>query len=294
MFGVFGLLKLIKLNFKFSDTYNLSLLIGSVYPIVASFKAYDSYSRLATKTGSTTFNVGGVSIPLGTILKKATNSDAEIEEDTMNYRLLSVQMWLIYWMVNAAVSAAESILFVRWLPFYSLMRSAFSLWLIAPIIVSSARLKSSQVMSFNDVQREWATFSGQGCGLIYFKYLRPFLDENVGLLSRVSLEPLLASVSGSFVLPLAQRIGVSSLFSRSATSSTSTYAGMFSDYTKMFRSVPGNVELGASIGDISEYDVVDKPVISDESELRNRGLKSESADNTSSVLTKSQSWFWST
>ncbi|KAJ8144863.1 hypothetical protein OY671_002063 [Metschnikowia pulcherrima] len=252
MFGVFGL---------------LNLLIGSVYPIVASFKAYDSYSRLATKTGSTTFNVGGVSIPLGTILKKATNSDAEIEEDTMNYRLLSVQMWLIYWMVNAAVSAAE---------------------------ISSARLKSSQVMSFNDVQREWATFSGQGCGLIYFKYLRPFLDENVGLLSRVSLEPLLASVSGSFVLPLAQRIGVSSLFSKSATSSTSTYAGMFSDYTKMFRSVPGNVELGASIGDISEYDVVDKPVNSDENELRNRGLKSESADITSGVPTKSQSWFWST
>ncbi|GEQ72168.1 hypothetical protein JCM33374_g5854 [Metschnikowia sp. JCM 33374] len=284
MFGVFGL---------------LNLLIGSVYPVIASFKAYDSYSRLATKTGSTTFNVGGVSIPLGTILKKATTSGNAIEEDTMNYRLLSVQMWLIYWMVNASVCAVENILLLKWLPLYSPLRCALSLWLIAPIIVSSSRLKSSQVLSFNDVQQEWAVFSGQGCGLLYFQYLRPFIEENVGLLSRISLEPLLASISGNFVLPLAEYIGVSALFSGAIANSDSWYTNMLSDYTKRFRSnnEPTVGDINPSLyGDMSEYDVVDKPGASDESEVRSRTYsKQDTVPNEqprSSATASVKSWFW--
>lgn len=285
MFGVFGL---------------LNLLISAVYPIVASFKAYDNYSQLAVKTGATTFNVGGVSIPLGTILKKATAVDNEVKEDTLNSRLLSVQMWLIYWIVNAAVSTVENIFYLKWIPLYAPIRFIFSLWLIAPILVGSAKLKSTKALTFNDIQQEWAKFSGQGCGLIYFGYLRPFLDENVGLLNRISFEPLLASLSGKFVLPLAQQIGLLSLLSRNQApqSNLNTYSEIFSEYANVFRLGPVSAtgEPGStSFGDISEYDVVDKPSSSDEYELKNRGALAAHEDGLKNTLTVSgakPSWFW--
>ncbi|OBA21689.1 hypothetical protein METBIDRAFT_190765 [Metschnikowia bicuspidata var. bicuspidata NRRL YB-4993] len=273
-----------------------NLLIGSVYPVIASFKAYDSYSRLATKTGATTFTVKGVSIPLGTILRKATAAEAQIEEDTLNYRLLSVQMWLIYWIVNATVRAAETVLHLAWLPLYSIVRCMFSLWLVAPIMVSSARLKSSQVMSFNDVQQEWADFSSQGCGLVYFRYLRPFFDKHAGLLSQLSAEPLLAYISGLVVLPLAQRAGFWAL-ARGALQPSAGYAETIAGYTGF--SWPGRGRAGpeaktAALEDISDYDVVDRPGGTEEPAARQRaaGQAEPPAASAGQAPQHRQPWFW--
>lgn len=251
---------------------------STVYPIIASYKAYDTYSRLATSTGSTTINVGGVSIPLGTIFKKATSQDATVEDDTLNFRLLAVQMWFIYWIVHAAICVAENVLFLKNLPLYSLLRLGLSLWLIAPIVVSGARLKSSQVLSFHDMQQEWIGFSSQGCGLLYFKYLKPFMDDNLAILSRFSVEPLLAALSGKVVLPLAQKIGFLALVS----GQTST---LFEGYSKMFARSPetSGTSSGVSFGDMSEYDVVDRP------ESKRSVEPTVEPENPAAAK---QSWFW--
>lgn len=226
---------------------------SSLYPIFALFSAYDSYAKLATKTGATTFNIGGVSIPLGTMLKRATAGEASLEEDTINFRLLTVQMWMIYWIVNGCVRVAESVLLLKYLPLYSLVRLCFSLWLVAPIALSSSRLKRSQVLSFADMQREWVDFSAQGCGLVYFRYLKPVIEGQLGYLSCLSIEPLLSAVGGKVVLPAALLIGMAV---PAAGEQLASYMQALSGYSKLFASREVPV---AKDNDLDEYDVVDLP-----------------------------------
>lgn len=188
---------------------NSSSFVGSIYPVIASYKAYDDYARVASLSAASSVQIGSVSIPLGTMLKRATAAEGSVEEDYLNSRLLTVQMWLIYWIVHVSIGIAELMLFLTWLPLYSLFRLLVSAWLISPIVLSSLRLKRTKALTPQEVQQEWAGFSTQGCGLVYFQYLKPLFDEQLKALINFNFEPLLNQ--------FARFSGASTIFSYAGT-----------------------------------------------------------------------------
>lgn len=124
--------------------------------------------------------MGGVAIPVGAMLKRATqaqNQQDPIEEDTLNYYLLNVQMWFVYWVVTACITVIEDLTFLKSLPLYSLGRLFFSVWLMFPITNFASLRSQSKVLTFEKMQTEWDLFSNQGCGLLYFKYMVPVLEK---------------------------------------------------------------------------------------------------------------------
>ncbi|QRG37557.1 hypothetical protein FDK38_001934 [Candidozyma auris] len=183
-----------------------NLFVGSIYPVIASYKAYDDYARVASSSAATSVQLGSVTIPLGTMLKRATaGGDGSVEEDFLNSRLLTVQMWLVYWIVHVSIGIAESALFLSWLPLYSSFRLLVSAWLISPIVLSSLRLNRTKALSPAEVQQEWVGFSSQGCGLVYFQYLKPLFDDHLQAIVNFNFERVLDSV--------AKFSGASTLFS---------------------------------------------------------------------------------
>lgn len=143
------------------------------------------------------------------MLKRATAAEGSVEEDYLNSRLLTVQMWLIYWIVHVSIGIAELMLFLTWLPLYSLFRLLVSAWLISPIVLSSLRLKRTKALTPQEVQQEWAGFSTQGCGLVYFQYLKPLFDEQLKALVNFNFEPLMNQ--------FARFSGASTIFSYAGT-----------------------------------------------------------------------------
>lgn len=162
--------------------------LTTIYPVWASYRAYTQYHTITTKSGASTFHVGGVAIPVGAMLKRATqaqNQQVPIEEDTLNYYLLNVQMWFVYWVVTACITVIEDVFFVKSLPLYSLGRLVFSAWLMFPITNFASLRSLSKVLTFEKMQTEWQLFSNQGCGLIYFKYMVPLLEKKTAALSQL-------------------------------------------------------------------------------------------------------------
>lgn len=156
--------------------------VGTVYPIFASYKAFDTYTVLASKCAATTVNISGVSIPLGTMLKRATApKPTTLEEDTLNARLLTVQMWMIFWIVSGAIRIVETVLFVSVLPLYLVARLCLSVWLVAPIVMYSTRHKKP--LTESDIHNEWVAFLCMGCGWVYFQYIKPLMEGQLAFLS---------------------------------------------------------------------------------------------------------------
>ncbi|WPK26339.1 hypothetical protein PUMCH_003690 [Australozyma saopauloensis] len=107
------------------------------------------------------------------MLKRATAAQLDaLEEDTLNFRLLHLQMWFIYWVVTAVVSLVEDFTFVKAVPMYLIWRLILSAWLMFPI-TNFGLLRLLQVLTYNEMQTAWQLFSNEGCGLVYFQYLVP-------------------------------------------------------------------------------------------------------------------------
>lgn len=202
------------------------------------------------------------------MLKRAT-SEGNVEEDYLNARLLTVQMWLVYWIVNGSVSVAESLLLLKHLPLYSLFRFLFSAWLIAPIVMASIRVRKAAHLLPLEIHNEWVSFSKRGCGLVYFGHLKPLFENQLRPLFDFNFERLLnsaASFSGlgpvfSLVAPrLLNLLVLQSLFAGSKEApqgqgqGQSGYAQTLNNLLKSYWSREGK-----SKEDLSEYDVIDTP-----------------------------------
>lgn len=272
-----------------------SWIVSSIYPIIASYKAYDGYALLASKSAATSVNIGGVSIPLGTMIKRAT-TEGTLEEEFVNSRLLTVQMWMVYWIVHGCFTVVESVLFLTFLPLYSTVRLGISAWLIFPIVVSSTRLSKSQVLSTSDIQNEWMGFSTLGCGMIYFQYVKPAMQGKLGFLDGLNVDSIVNSVGGLSNVPLLA-FCKALLFKEGGTSQSPEDAGgnlaqAFTVFSKSFfpsREVDGNTPTSAEQPkkeDIEDYDMVDTPAMSASVDgLTHR----EIADPTDKGK---RTWFW--
>lgn len=304
----------------------ISWAVSTVYPIFASYRAYDGYATLAGKSAASTVNIGGVSIPLGTMLKRATTSESSIEEDTLNARLVTVQMWMIYWIVNGFVRAVESVLFLQYLPLYSVARLCFSIWLIAPIVLTRTRQQKQLFVSFNEIQTEWVSFSQQGCGLVYFRYVKPLMEGQLSFLYDLKVDEILGYASKTLTIPflklaMATRgtttgldsagntgpsTGVASSGNGGATSGSgfssfgvsegANYAQAFSTFSTFSKSYfpsrgvdSREVEGNSATDDFDEYEQVDAPSLNSSV----AGLKNRSASGQTEQPEQGKGrWFW--
>lgn len=291
------------------------LLISNVYPIVASFKAYEEYLEASNKFENSNINIGGFNVPIATLLKKATgeHNEKELPEATvLIYKSNKVHKWLIYWIVSTTFNLLSSILFLKQVvPFYSLIRLGLSVWFISPML----QIKSIETY---DAQEDLRYFFNSGCGYCYSNFIRPWLNGDFAMLSDLSFDsnklydnvskvlitlinlikvsPLTALVQKQFNTKGASSNGPAPLPS-SATAPSSTSA---TDYAESFRSfgamklqeyLRGTGASGTSVPTTNkesvddEYDVIDPPV-----EAETTGAQSSQVETPTAV--KKKGWLW--
>lgn len=130
------------------------MLVSIVFPIFASFKALEAYNS----------NKSNNFIPIPLAFK---------EIDQQN--LLKIQKWFIYWIVFGIITFVELILFLNYLPFYYFSKCLFNIWLLIPFFNIS-----------KDQSKDWIQFTQSGSGLIYFTYLKPFLNKSTTRVKQLS------------------------------------------------------------------------------------------------------------
>ncbi|EGW34676.1 uncharacterized protein SPAPADRAFT_69102 [Spathaspora passalidarum NRRL Y-27907] len=167
----------------------LSLLINTVYPVVASCRAYDNYTRVASTIASQNLKIAGVTVPLGLLfdtLKATTGITPELE---LQRHLISIQKWFIYWIVISVATLFENLLFLNTiLPGYSILKLGFSLWLIFPMIsLSSGQM---EIDSRFDNTDEWKKFTESGAGFLFFRYIKPWIEHNRDKINEVINDPI--------------------------------------------------------------------------------------------------------
>lgn len=148
------------------------MIVGVVFPVFSSYRAYEGYSRVAKRIAASQFRVGGVTVPIGQLL----NVEALAEDQRQLQRLMiSIQKWFIYWVVYATIETAEAVLFLPTLiPLYSLFRLVVHLWLVVPMALAGG---SEDVDKLFDDTEAWVEFTQLGPGLVYFGYIKPIIAD---------------------------------------------------------------------------------------------------------------------
>ena len=225
-------------------------MVSVVYPIIASCRAFEDYTRVLNSVASSTYKIGGISVPFNVIYSTATGKQQvnAVDENTLQIHLISIQKWFIYWIVLACVRLVEGCFGVLTsiVPGYSLLRLGFSLWLISPMVSFNNEDAVANTNSSFDQTLEWKNFTQGGCGLVFFAYFKPWLEKNIDVVRKLSVNPLtavqylplnvLANLNNGFKL-----FGNGSREQRGAgaegeNSDTSGYGGSMADYTNVLDS----------------------------------------------------------
>ncbi|EMG46609.1 hypothetical protein G210_3142, partial [Candida maltosa Xu316] len=230
------------------------LLIATVYPVIASCRAFEDYTRVTNTLASQNLKIGGFTVPLNYIYGKsdATKINAD-DERALQIHLISIQKWFIYWIVTAIVSLAENVLFFKYIiPGYSLIRLAFNIWLIIPMI--SIRQEVDANSTFDNTV-EWKKFTSNGAGLIYFNYIKPWIEQHIESIRKLSANPANAIQLLGFVNKLNKDTE-----SSNESSSGSDYSNVLDSFVMVMNMK--NKWTGGSTEDVNEqkaeeFDVVD-------------------------------------
>lgn len=221
-------------------------------------------------------------------------------------------MWFVYWIVTACITAVEELTFLRSLPLYSVVRLLLSVWLIYPITNFASLRNQSKVLTYDTMQSEWGLFASDGCGLIYFQYLVPFLEKksdvmaNALLLFRNKLSP---QVISSFVPGEVSSLGRAITRASSSSSDdllklrpdtylqnlTGLVGTMFShlmDATDKVDPLPVLSVALMSDKDFSEYTVVDKTEVDITQRMKPQNVPVVDEGKEESSLTSSKRFFW--
>ncbi|RLV92706.1 hypothetical protein JA1_003054 [Spathaspora sp. JA1] len=188
----------------------LTLLINTVYPVIASCRAYDNYTRIVNSIASQNLKIAGITVPIGMIfdtLKTTATSYTEDNHDNaknnesttvqkitpemeLQAHLISIQKWFIYWIVISVVTLFEKLLFLNLLPGYSIIKFGFGIWLIFPMI--STFSQQVEIDSRFDNTKEWKTFTQTGAGLVFFKYIKPWIEHHRDKINEIISNPIQA------------------------------------------------------------------------------------------------------
>lgn len=240
-----------------------SLLVSVVYPIFASYNALEYYTRLNQEHNFGRISVGGINVNLGEMFKSAMNDNAlpmGYSEKAVAQVSLVVQKWLIYWIVLSVLTILETVL-VYIVPFYQFFKLPLILFFISPMVLNSSKLAVSAIIAREkppaiDNDADWRQFQDQGCGLVYFKILKPFLDGEVdALMKYIPFDKLKQLAS---IIPLSQsslawalKIALFKMSTRSVDEADSVATG--NPETRFVK------EGAAASFYEEEFDMVDKP-----------------------------------
>jgi hypothetical protein len=194
----------------------LSTVTLVVYPVIGSYHAFESYSKVANRIAATNFKVGGISVPIGVLFKSQDISTSDDEQ--LQLHLIAIQKWFIYWIVFASLQLVESLLFLKYLvPFYFAIKVVVSMWLVFPMI--NGVRKSDTSRSF-DTTQDWLEFTNSGAGFVFFTYIKPIIEDG---LTKVDLGPIKNAVETGLGVfssnPLVSNFILSRLKSSDASSS---------------------------------------------------------------------------
>lgn len=205
-------------------------------------------------------NIAGFNVPINTLLKKAAGEQTNPighEDKVLREHLVVLQKWFVYWIVYAAIHTVESVIPLHYLlPGYSFFRFLLSGWLVLPIFLSFRTEAGGEDVT----AKEWNSFSGQGCGLVYYQYLRPWLEGELSILANL---PINVSAIQNFVLNnlsslsfLLKYLNVDG--SKAGAGGESSYLGSVKSY--LFATTPAAGPEGSRDDVVeAEYDVIDKP-----------------------------------
>lgn len=206
-----------------------------VYPVIASCRAFEDYTRVSNSIASQNLKIAGFTVPLNYFYKSdGKNSNINQNDETaLQIHLISIQKWFIYWIIVGIVSLFENVLFLKYLiPGYSLLRLGFNIWLIVPMI--SIRKEVDAESTF-DHTIEWKKFTSNGAGLIYFSYIKPWIEQHMETIRKYSNNPIevLQSISG-----LQSFSGLQTFFNKNnnigSSSETSSVSGDYSNVIDSF------------------------------------------------------------
>lgn len=234
-------------------------------------------------------NIGGFNVPVNSLLKRARGEPGEFgqEAQILQKHLLTTQKWLIYWIVYATCSVIEKVLFLSYvIPLYYMLRLGFSVWLLSPMFWETT---ISEGQTF-DQNKDWASFTENGAGLVYFKYLKPWLDGELVFLSKFPLDfndvkRYLMYIRPSLLLQFLN-YGQNQTSNMSANNVGSLFATAKS-YFYSGESTTTNIEpkevIDTAEPDLSEeYDVIDSPDNTSEAAKR----------KVPEGVQKRSSWLW--
>lgn len=173
--------------------------------MLASCRAFEDYTRVTNSLASQNLKIGGFTVPLNYLYNRnlggtpnsdpndksssSTSTNISInDERALQIHLISIQKWFIYWIVIAIISLLENILFLKYvIPGYSIFRLTFNIWLIIPMISIKQEVDANSTF---DNTIEWKKFTSNGAGLLYFSYIKPFIEQHIDCIRKFSINPL--------------------------------------------------------------------------------------------------------
>lgn len=164
-----------------------------IFPVFGSYKSVESYNKVANEIALSNVNIGGFQVPINALLRKSGDSTDGTEngEESLQRHLISIQKWMVYWIVYASLSVVESVFLLRYIvPMYSLIRLGISVWLVSPMIIGPV---GNTTGSNNIVARkkEFDLFLQSGCGLCYYRFIKPWLDGEFKLVGGIDLSKII-------------------------------------------------------------------------------------------------------
>lgn len=175
-------------------TQGCSNLVSVIFPIFGTYKSFESYNKVANDIAASNVSIGGFQVPINALLRKSseTTNDSGSSEQRLQRHLISMQKWMVYWIVYASLNTAESVLLLRYIvPMYSLIRLGVSIWLVAPMITGIPS-DEAEVNIAAARKKEFIQFLESGCGLCYYRFIKPCLNGEYKLPGGVDLTQIVS------------------------------------------------------------------------------------------------------
>lgn len=270
-------------------------MVAIVYPVIASCRAFEDYTRVSNSIASQNLKIAGFTVPLNYFYKSEGKDVSRINENderALQIHLISIQKWFIYWIVIGVVSLFENVLFLKYIiPGYSLLRLGFNIWLIVPMISIQ---KDVDANSTFDNTVEWRKFTSNGAGLIYFGYIKPWIEQHMETIKKYSNNPIdvLQSVGG-----------LNSFFNKNSnTGSPSESSSVSSDYSNVIDSFvmvmnmknkwTGTSGSPSNLEEIETNDEIPETKEINESKLNDEFDVVDGTVDPNAQVTKRRGFFW--
>ncbi|KAI5966329.1 uncharacterized protein KGF55_000638 [Candida pseudojiufengensis] len=192
-----------------------------------------SILKITNSISSQNFKIKGITVPLNLIYSSSNKNLNENDEKILQLQLINLQKWFIYWIIQGFLQFFENFLFIiTIIPGYTIIKLIFNIWLILPMISTNIRVNEINENINFDQTKEWQEFTNTGSGLLFFKFLKPWIEKNIDLIRNFVLNPfdLRNFTKLGSVLKLQDLIGFNFANVGGSSNATTSSSNDFSSY----------------------------------------------------------------